>query len=79
LIGPNGHRGLAWKEPLGLLDPPHTRASNMDTAVVSTLVSHHEGSQTNDVAVGRPITGRTSGRPIRTPPPRHHRWPAASP
>ena len=52
-----------------MLDPPHTRASNMDTALSQPLVSHHEGSQTNGVTVGRPITGRTSGRPIRTPPP----------
>ena len=44
-------------------------ASNMDTALSQPLVSHHEGSQTNGVTVGRPITGRTSGRPIRTPPP----------
>ena len=41
----------------------------MDTALSQPLVSHHEGSQTNGVTVGRPITGRTSGRPIRTPPP----------
>ena len=40
----------------------------MDTALSQPLVSHHEGSQTNGVTVGRPITGRTSGRPIRTPP-----------
>lgn len=33
-------------------------------------VSDHEGGETYGVTVGRPITGRTSARPTRTPPPR---------
>src|SRR5450759_210326 len=38
-------------------------------ALSQPWVSHHEGSETYGVTVPRPITGRTSGRPIRTPPP----------
>ena len=36
---------------------------------LSQPCTHHEGSETYGVTVGRAITGRTSGRPIRTPPP----------
>jgi len=50
-------------------------------ALSQPWVYHHEGSQTNGVTVGRPITGRTSGRPYRHTPRgttaglQHHRRP----
>ena len=53
---------------MALMVPAHAGLEH-GHALSQPWVSHHEGSETYGVTVGRPITGRTSGRPIRTPPP----------
>ena len=53
---------------MALMVPAHAGPEH-GHALSEPWVSHHEGSETYGVTVGRPVTGRTSGRPIRTPPP----------
>jgi hypothetical protein len=53
---------------MALMVPAHAGLEH-GHALSQPWVSHHEGNETYGVTVGRPITGRTSGRPIRTPPP----------